>query len=198
MVKPRLNENDSEIEITTDEAASVDEVDLEVAEASLQDIIKELRHKIKSLEAEKRELGESVQREKADFLNARRRLEEEGVRVKERQVIDHIERLLPLCDSFFMAMSDTAAWEKADPQWRKGIEGINSQLQTILASYRVETINPTAEAFDPSLHEAVSTEASTDQKAHNQVLRVLQPGYQWRRLDGTAELIRPARVIIGE
>jgi len=105
--------------------------------------------------------------------------------------------MLPLCDSFQMAMSDKEAWEKADDNWRKGIEGIYSQLQSLLTTYSVKAIDAAGEKFDPRRHESLSTVPVTDEKDIDSVMQVIQTGYEVVKSDGEAELIRPARVIIG-
>ena len=144
-----------------------------------------------------REILEESQRTKADFLNAKRRLEEERKRDRERGTISHIEDLIPLCDSFQVAMSNKEVWEKADENWRKGIEGIYSQLQNILSSNQVSVINPIHTTFNPHQHEALSTIPVTDEKEDHMVMAVIQMGYELKKTDNTTEIIRPARVIIG-
>ncbi|MDQ5950909.1 MAG: molecular chaperone GrpE, partial [Patescibacteria group bacterium] len=153
--------------------------------------------KLKHCESEKRETLEEMQRTKADFLNARKRLEEERLRDRERSKMNQVEELIPLCDSFQMAMSDRELWEKADENWRKGIEGIYSQLEKLLTKYQVELINPLGEQFNPHQHEALSTTKVKEEKEHDKVISVIQNGYQITHLNGTTELIRPARVLIG-
>lgn len=192
-----FGEEDSEIEITNESLDINDEVDEVVAEENQKDIIKSLRDKLKTAEADKRAAQEDLQRNRADFLNARKRLEDERKRDRERSIISHVEELIPLCDSFEMAMSNKEAWEKIDATWRKGVEGIAAQLQGLLTSYKVQTLSPLGATFNPSEHEALSTTPVTDQAAHDTVMIVIQKGYVLEKSDGTLELIRPARVIIG-
>lgn len=198
-----VNKNNDEPTIQTDrddltyEANRDTETELVDDEATAEQKLKALRTKLQEATEKNRELGEEVQRTKADFLNARKRLEEEQVRSRERDTIKHIEKLLPLADSFYLAMLDKAAWEKADEKWRKGIEGIHQQLTSILKNYGVREVNPTGETFDPVKHEALSTIPVTDEAAHNRVMTVMQLGYI-KVNDGSEEVIRPARVTVGE
>ncbi len=194
--KKHENKNQEDLEITNEDT-EITEPDLEEVEAREVDIIKSLREKFKVCDQEKREILEETQRTKADFLNARKRLEEERFKDRERAVISHVERLLPLCDSFQMAMADKEGWSKADANWRKGVEGIYSQLQSILNSYSVKVVNPVGEDFDPYKHEALSTLPVTDEKQHDKIMVVIQSGYEIQKNDGTTEMIRPARVAIG-
>lgn len=188
--------NQDDLEITT-EMEEHHDPDLADVEATEKDIISSLKKKLKHSEEEKRQALEDTQRAKADFLNARKRLEDERVRDRERSVIHHIEELIPLCDSFHMAMNNQA-WDKADPTWRKGIEGIYAQLERLLTQYRVTLLKPQpGEVFDPRKHEALSTLPVTDKTMHDTVIHTIQAGYEITHGNGSTELIRPARVSIG-
>lgn len=188
---------DVEIDITNDKFIEKEELELEDLEEKGTDKIKKLKAKLKEGEEERRKLQDELQRTKAEFLNARRRLEDERANDKIRHRKKHVGELLPLCDSFNMAMSNTEAWQKADEAWRKGVEGISAQLDRIVASYGVEAVNPLGEEFDPNVHEAVGTTPTELKEMDNKVVTVLQPGYVIA--DGNqSEIVRPARVIIGE
>lgn len=196
-----VNKKDSEvvqddIEITNDNSDQI-EPELEDIEENSDQKIKSLRTKLTTAQHEVQTIREELQRTKADFLNAKRRLEEERKLDKERTVVAHVERLLPLCDSFYLAMLDTEAWEKADEKWRKGVEGINAQLQNVLTSYNVKPYNPTGEQFDPHRHEALSSIPTENEAEHNMVMSVIQLGYE-RTVGDTTEVIRPARVTVAE
>lgn len=190
------NDVDVEIETTNDEDLDLEETELVDVEEKSGNKIKKLREKLSHCEEEKKQLQDDLQRTRADFLNARKRLEEERARDHIRHRKEHIEELLPLCDSFEMAMSNKEAWEKTDEIWRKGIEGINNQLMRLLSSYGVKAIEPKGEPFDPYRDEAVGTEAVTDEKLVDTVVSVLQRGYEIQVGDNT-EVIRHARVTTG-
>ena len=170
--------------------------ELEEIEATSSNKLKTLRDKLKACEAEKMEALEAGQRAKADFLNARRRLEEERARDKERVIDQQIEKLLPVYDSFTMAMQNKAAWEAIDETWRTGIESIFNQFKNVLDSYQVEVIDQTDVPFDPQLHEAMSEEPVTNATSDHTVLRIIQAGFT-RTIDEQPRLIRPARVVVG-
>lgn len=189
-------QSDVELDVTNDEHSEVEDIELEDIESREDNKMKKLREKLKAAVEDKQKLQDEVQRAKADFLNARKRLEEERVRDRIRYKKQFVEDLLPLCDSFQMAMQNTEAWEKADASWRKGVEGIHTQLLNVLREYGVSGINPVGERFDPSRHEAVGTEPVADKTKDDTVVSVLQNGYEIT-YDGTTEIIRPARVTTG-
>jgi molecular chaperone GrpE len=110
--------------------------------------------------------------------------------------MQHVEELLPLCDSFQMAMSNKETWEKADENWRNGVSGIYNQLMRIVESYGVKAIDPTGEPFDPYRDEAIGTEEVTDEKMVDTVISVLQRGYEMKVGD-SIEVVRHAKVTTG-
>lgn len=196
MVNMNNDEPDIEVETTNDEDIEIEEPELIDVEEKSSDKLKKLREKIARLEEEKRHILDDSQRAKADFLNARKRLDEERAKDRLRYQKQHVEELLPLCDSFQMAMNNKEAWEKADESWRKGVEGISSQLMSILSSYGVKVIDPQGEPFDPHRDEAVGTEEVDDKKMVDTVVSVIQRGYEMKVGD-TTEVIRHARVTTG-
>lgn len=187
--------SDNDIEVTNED--NRDDIELVDEEARSTDKIKQLREKLHQCDDEKKSILEESQRQKADFLNARKRLEDDRKRDKVRYAREYVETLLPLCDSFDMAMSDQAAWGKADATWRQGIEGIHKQLKSVLASHGVCEIDAQNAPFDPKHHDAIGSEVVADKKMHDTVVKVMQKGYELT-IDGTTEIFRPARVIIGE
>ena len=195
-----VNEQDfseDEFEVTDEGHHDVEDIELADEEATGANKTKQLRQKLQKCDEEKRQVMEDAAREKADFLNARRRLEGERVLDKVRYTKKHIEALLPLADSFEMARSNVEAWEKADEGWRKGIEGINTQLLKIIESYGVNVIDPIGQDFDPYKHEAIGMTPVADKALDHKVTNVLQRGYEIK-VDDTMEVIRPARVTTGE
>lgn len=196
-MKDKKNEDDvqEDIEITGEDNA--EDFDIETAEEGMGDKLKTLRDKLKACEKEKMEHLESVQVAKAEFLNARKRLTEERENDKERMVLQHIEKILPLADSFHMAMNNTEAWNAIDETWRKGVEGIHNQLHGILDGYGIKEINPSGDTFDPEKHEALTNVSTDDESLHGKIISVVQNGFV-RTVGGTETLIRPARVTVGE
>jgi molecular chaperone GrpE len=189
------NENNEEFEEITDELTDTTEPEIEEIEDIEAGKLQTLKKKLKQAEEDKRTTLEELATVRADFLNARKRLEEDTKRTIERKTIRHMESLLPLADSFYMAMANKAVWEKADENWRKGIEGINAQLLQILKDNGVAPVDPTGEQFDPARHEAIGTTEVIESDVDT-VIMVMQQGYEMTLGDKT-ELIRPARVTTG-
>jgi molecular chaperone GrpE len=68
---------------------------------------------------------------------------------------------------------------------------VEKKLLKTLGSLGLEVINPTDEAFDPMLHEAVMTEPALSPEDDHLVARVFQLGYMFN-----GQLLRPARVVV--
>lgn len=175
-----------DLDFTGDDDSETPDPELEDEEERSTDKIKKLRSELKASQDEKMKALEELQRNRADFLNARKRAEEQLVRDRERLVLRHIEELLPVIDSFDMAMNDPK-WSLAEEIWRKGVEGIYSQLMTILKINDVVVISPLGKTFNPHEHEALIDSGSNDI-----VAGVMQKGY--KRGD---VVIRPAKVAVG-
>ncbi len=164
-----------------------------VAEEAMGDTIKKLREKIKKLESEKQEYLTGWQRAKADMVNARQRDEAERKDFIKYANEGLISNLISVLDSFDMAMGNKEAWEKADKNWRVGVEYIYSQLIKVLTENGLTEINPMNEKFDNAKHEAVSYEPVTDEKLDHMIVGVIQKGYS---LNG--KLLKVPKVKVAE
>ena len=180
------NELDIELETADSEDPHTEDTELEDEEEFAGQKLKKLREKLKACKQEKMTAMEDLQRAKADFLNARKRLDEEKTNDRERIKLQYVEDILPLCDSFSMALQDKS-FQELPENLKKGILGINLQLSSILKGYGVEEMGVVGEAFDPSFHEALA-----DNGGEHKISEVLQKGYRLGE-----KVIRPAKVIVG-
>ncbi len=164
-----------------------------VAEENAAEAIKKLREKLKKCEAEKMEYLTGWQRAKADMINARKRDEAERAEFIKFSNERLIESLIPVLESFDLAMGNKVAWEKADKNWRVGVEYIYSQLKKALADSGLEEIDPIGKAFDHSRDEAAEYVPAEKEADHHKIIAVIQKGYV---LNGKA--LRPPKVRVGE
>jgi molecular chaperone GrpE len=188
--KNELHDDDIVLE-GGDEYAQNQDFELEVEEELTGDKLKALRQKLKVCESEKMDALEEQGRIRADFLNSKRRLEEQFKTDKERIVERVVEDFLPLIDSF-----ETALVHKGDATedvWEKGIQAMHGQFLSILKSYNVTEIETEGKHFNPHEHEAVTARKGENDEATDTVLQVLQKGY--KRGD---TIIRPAKVVLAE
>ncbi len=152
-----------------------------------------LQAKLDKALAEKQTYLEDWQRAKADFINAKKRNEEELRDYKKYAQEGLIEELLPVLQSFEIAFGNKEAWEKADKNWRTGVEYIYNQLRGVLESNGLKEINPLGLAFDPMRDEAIEFVPVEKESDAHMVVNVIQKGYE---LGGKA--IRAPKVKVGE
>lgn len=164
-----------------------------VAEESAQETIKKLRAKLAKAVAEKQEYLNGWQKDKAEFLNARKRDKESNEQFIKFANENLIAELIPVLDSFNMAMGNKETWEKVDKNWRMGIEYIQSQLVKVLTDAGLVIVDPIGLPFDPMRDEAIGFDPVDDEKKNNTVTTVIQKGYS---LNGKA--VKAPRVKVGE
>jgi molecular chaperone GrpE len=149
--------------------------------------LKELREKLAEAKKERDQYLEGWQRAKADYVNAKKRGDEERQSLARFAAENLALSLLPVLDSFDHALESA----DGDEAWLEGIKNTHSQLMKALAQNGVEAFDPKGQAFDPLLHEPVETLAVSTPEEDNIVTKVHQKGYT---LHG--KVIRPARVAV--
>lgn len=142
--------------------------------------------------AERDEYLAGWQRAKADFINSKKRTEEMMREFRTLANEGLIEELLPVLQSFEMAFANKEVWEKADKNWRAGVEHIYSQLKGILDQNGLKEVSPIGEKFDPMVHEAIRFEKADNAKTGT-ILQVVEKGYMLG-----SKLMKPAKVIVAE
>ncbi len=126
----------------------------------------------------------------AEFDNHRRRSARERMDAGSRAQAELVKHLLD-------AMDDLARFAHVDPSTTDvttvvdGVGMVEKKLVKALGSAGLEVIDPTAQPFDPALHEAVGTEPAAGRDDDHQVARVYQLGYRFG-----GQLLRPARVVV--
>ncbi len=140
-------------------------------------LVKKLKEKIKTLEKEKQEYMDGWQRERADLINYKKRVENEKVEIVKYANENLLEEITQVLDSFEMAFSNKEAWEKVDKNWRVGVEYIHTQLLKILDENDFKTMSPLGEKFDPKFHIAVEHIATDDEKKDGVIVEVKKKGY---------------------
>ncbi|HVT74811.1 MAG TPA: nucleotide exchange factor GrpE [Candidatus Paceibacterota bacterium] len=148
---------------------------------------------LEKLKTERDEYLAGWQRAKADFANSKK---QNDAMMKEFRTMANeglIEELIPVLSSFEMAFANKVTWEKADKNWRSGVEYIYGQLKGVLDQNGLKELNPIGEKFDPNFHEAVRYERTADAAQDHGILSVVEKGYKLG-----AKLVRPAKVVVAE
>jgi molecular chaperone GrpE len=141
--------------------------------------------KLRSVQGDLEELKERHLRKLAEFENLRKRSEREKAEARRLALADLAKEFLPVVDSFERALAHASASD-LEGDFGQGILLIHRQLTDLWRKHGLREVE-TVGGFDPNLHEAVSTEPSSEPP--NSVLEVLRKGYTIGD-----RLIRPALV----
>src|SRR5436853_3539382 len=100
-------------------------------QAEPNDDLDKLRGELAEIEQKADEYLRLAQRTQADFINYRRRMEDERAQHKSDANVAYLQRLLPILDDFERALSN-AAPEDLDSVWGKGIVLVDRNLRGLL------------------------------------------------------------------
>lgn len=129
-----------------------------------------------------------IKRIQADYENYRKRMLKEQLEIIKRASKDLIEKLLPVLDSFEIALNPDANSVREEDDFHKGVRMIYASLMDVLQKEGLKVINPQGSEFDPQTCEAAVTESSNEFKDHH-IISVLRKGYMLNDY-----VIRPAVV----
>ncbi|AHG90426.1 Protein grpE [Gemmatirosa kalamazoonensis] len=126
----------------------------------------------------------------AEFDNHKRRTAKQAQEAGSRAQADLVRHLID-------AIDDLARFAHVDPGTTdattvvQGVEMVEKKLLKTLSGAGLQVVDPVGEAFDPSRHEAVATEPTSNKAEDHVVARVYQRGYVFG-----GQLLRPARVVV--
>ncbi|MDZ4825068.1 MAG: nucleotide exchange factor GrpE [Actinomycetota bacterium] len=138
---------------------------------------------LESLLREREDLLDTTRRLQADFENYRKRVVREQTALVVRASEGLVEQLLPVLDTFELALRSLA---DADDGVRKGVELAFGELVAVLEKAGLERIEADGAPFDPNEHEAVMQDDGDGDPVVDHVLRA-----GWK-LKG--RVLRPAMV----
>jgi molecular chaperone GrpE len=138
---------------------------------------------IDALQQERDDLLDTTRRLQADFENYRKRVLREQTALVERATEGLVEQLLPVVDSFELALTSLG---DVDENVRKGIELTYAEFFGVLERAGLERIAAQGAPFDPNEHEAV---AQDDGDGEPHVGDVYRTGWKLK-----GRVVRPAMV----
>ena len=166
-------------------------------EDSLTSEVEQEAAEVKDIEALKQALAEEKakaeanlagwQRNQADFINYKRRSEQEREEISKFANATLMLNLLPILDDLERAFTSTPP-RLAKLSWMDGIRLIERKLRASLEAQGLSKIKAEGEPFDPKLHEATMHRKGEE----GMVIEELQKGYKLHD-----RVIRPAMVIVG-
>ena len=171
-----MEEDQEELRNGEDEPETVEIEDVE----SLKQALAEEKEKTEEYLA-------SWQRAQADFINYKRRTEQERQDFNRFANANLILGLLPVLDDLERAL-DAMPPKLARQEWGEGIRMVERKFKTSLEGQGVTPIKALGEPFDPNFHEALRQ----DKGDEGIVIEEFQKGYMLGD-----RVLRPAKVIVG-
>lgn len=163
---------------------------IDVSPTALVAQIEKLTGELDAARTEGEEYLDSLQRERAEFQNFRRRTSEERLRELGLAGEDLIRKVLTVADDFDRAIEARPPQIAHDP-WFEGIAAIDRKLRQLLESEGVTAIDATAgKPFDPREHEAIANVPGTGRE-EGEIVEEVRRGYRLRD-----RVIRPALVAV--
>ena len=120
------------------------------------------------------ELTNDLKRVQAEFLNFKRRAEEEKTELLDFAKNRVVREFLAVRDNFDRELANRP--KDIDLKWAESIDAIRKQFDSVLTGLGVERFKSEGTAFDPHLHEAIQMDDSGG--THEVVTEELQPGYK--------------------
>ena len=146
-----------------------------------------LQHELEESKKKVDEYNDRILRMQAEMENLRKRAERDVSNAHKYAIEKFASELLQVKDSLELGL-DVGEVEAAKLQ--EGTALTLKVLVSALQKFAIEEVDPMGEAFDPNLHQAMTTQESHEHEP-NTVIRVMQKGYTLHE-----RLLRPAMVIV--
>lgn len=182
---------DESLKNTSSPEAEVDVEEELQEEAQVESEAEELNRRIEELEKQAAEYLDGWQRSRAEFANARKRLERERTETFRNASVKFVSSFLPILDDFDRALSNVPP-EIADHSWFEGLILVRRKMAAVLEELKVEPIEAVGQPFDPALHEALALRKA-DGVESGLVIEEVQTGYKLGD-----RVIRPSLVNVAE
>ena len=157
------------------------------------DEVGQLRSELVETNRERSQFRDLAQRVQADFINYRRRVEEEQHQSQMIANSQLLSSLLPVIDDFDRAQGTIPhSKSRKEVAWLDGLSLVIKKFHTILEAAGVHIIKSEDEQLDPWIHEVVAYEEKTD-IPEGRILNVIRQGYT---LHG--KVLRPTLVTVSK
>lgn len=128
----------------------------------------------------------------AEMENLKKRVQKDLDDERKYGLAKFAKELLTVLDSLDLGIQAAGGDSPEVVKLREGSELTKKQFEAVFAKFNIETIDPTGQAFNPELHQAMVMQPSST-VAPNHVITTFQKGYV---LNG--RLLRPAMVVVAK
>ena len=140
------------------------------------DRLQQLEQELTTLKQEHETLQSQYMRIAADFDNFRKRQSRDQEDTRQQLICSTLSEILPVVDNFERARQQLNPEGDEAQALHRSYQGLYKQLVDVLKQQGVARMDVVGQLFDPTLHEAVLREESTDH-AEDVVTEELQRGY---------------------
>ena len=138
--------------------------------------LQQLEQELHTLKQEHETLQSQYMRIAADFDNFRKRQSRDQDDMRQQLVCSTLSEILPVVDNFERARQQLNPEGEEAQALHRSYQGLYKQLVDVLKQQGVARMEVVGQEFDPTLHEAVLREESTEQP-EDVVIEELQRGY---------------------
>ena len=170
----------------------VEQDELEQAETQTPEDAGDLQQQLEEARNKAEENWNQLLLARADLENMRRRHSRDLENAHKHALDKFVAELMPICDSLELGLEASSKEGATLETVRDGMEMTVKMLLGSIGKMGLEQLDPTGEAFDPEVHQAVSMQAA-EGVASNTVISVMQKGYRFN-----GRVLRPAMVIVAE
>lgn len=156
----------------------------------------ELKKNLEAAKKEIEELKEGWSRERAEFLNYKKRSAQDMAKNRVYMIAKFVGSLLPVIDNLDRVLL-TPSEDPALKSFISGVEMIRADFLSVLEKENIKAVNPANDPFDPFSMEAIALEERENLQTDT-VIEVYQSGYILEYGEGERQVIRPARVRVGK
>lgn len=154
--------------------------------------LKEVKDKLEEKERDLAQQQDKYLRLYAEFENYKKRKEEEKLSILRAANEKVFKEILPVIDSFDLALLRITDVDKSSSELAKGFEMIYKQILTFLNKHQISTIDAVGKNFDPNYHSALMQEESADHDP-DIVIKEVQKGYLFH-----GKVLRPTMVVVSK
>jgi molecular chaperone GrpE len=137
---------------------------------------------VSKLQTQLAERTADLQRLQAEYANYRKRVDRDRTTVREQAVSSALSELLPVLDAVGQA--------REHGELSGGFKSVADALQTSVGKLGLVSYGQRGDAFDPQIHEAL-TSTYSDDVTEDTCVEIFQPGYKVGE-----RIMRPARVAV--
>ena len=157
--------------------------------------VEELEQRAAQAEKQAQEYLAKYREAAHEFEDARARMRKELAKDAERSRREVLVSLLEVVDNLDRAIAAARASSRdasADPLLQ-GVEMVRQQFLAKLEGFGVKRIESEGQAFDPSVHEAISAVPASDSAPDGTIVGVIRHGYRIGE-----DVLRPASVAVAK